>query len=233
MAPAPSRDRGRVPILERSPGAGVSPEGGHRRRPRDRRDRPGDGLRQPRTGFGHRGRVHAQSGDRGAVAVRRHPVRCPGRGRGGRDPSDRADRRPRRTDAVGGRGASGVGDAPGAALRRPVRHRVHDRRRPAVAAPGPGREAEPAGRPADRGRHGRGRVVPGVARGRRRAGRAAARRSTDDRHEPQQLPPAAGDRPARLARDRERPDRHEPGGGHGSRGRRTVADPRPGRDVTR
>ena len=49
VAPAAPRDRGRLPVLEQRPGTGLSPEGGHRRRPRDRGDRPGDGLRQPRS----------------------------------------------------------------------------------------------------------------------------------------------------------------------------------------
>ena len=58
--------------------------------------------------FGNRGassatgrRVHAQPGDRRADAVRRRPVRRPGRGRRRRNPCDRADRRARRAPARG------------------------------------------------------------------------------------------------------------------------------------
>ncbi len=54
---------------------------------------------------------------------------------------------------------------------------------------------------------------PAVPGGGRRAGRAAARGSADDRHHAQQLRPAARDRPAGVARGGQRADRHEPGGG--------------------
>ena len=141
-----------------------------------RRHGPGDGLRQPRSGFGHRRPVHAQPGDRGADAVRRRPVRRAGRGRRGRHASNGADRRSRRAHAGGRRRAARSRRTAGAALRRPVRHRVHDRGRPAVDAPGPGRQAQPAGGAADGRRHGRGRGVPAVAGGGGRAGRVAARR---------------------------------------------------------
>ena len=62
------------------------------------------------------------------------------------------ERLPRR-----GRRAAGGSDASRAPLPRPVRHRVHDRRRTALDAPGPCGEAQPRGGNADRGRHGRGR----------------------------------------------------------------------------
>ena len=58
----------------------------------------GAGLRDRRA-------VHPRSGHGRARAVRRRPVRRPGRGRRGGDPPDRADRRPRRP-APGGRRAS-------------------------------------------------------------------------------------------------------------------------------
>ena len=54
---------------------------------------------------------------------------------------------------------------PRAPLPRLLRHRVHDRARPAVAAPGPGRQADAAGRAADGRGHGRGPGVPADARG--------------------------------------------------------------------
>ena len=67
------------------------------------------------------------------------------------------------------------------ATTRTVRHRVHDRARAAVDAPGPRRQAEPAGRAPDRGRHGRGPVVPADPRGGRAPRRPAARRPADGR----------------------------------------------------
>ena len=79
VAPAPAGDRGRVPVVEQRSGAGVPAQGGHPRRPRDRRDRPGDGLRQPRRRRSATGvAVHAQPGDRRAGALRGRPVRRPG-----------------------------------------------------------------------------------------------------------------------------------------------------------
>ena len=82
----------------------------------------------------------------------------------------RADRGARRASPGRRRRAAG-GRAPARApLRRPVRHRVHDRGRPALDAPGPGRQAQPAGGAADRGRHGRGPGIPAVARARRSRG---------------------------------------------------------------
>ena len=57
-----------------------------------------------------------------------------------------------------------AGDPARAPPARPVRHRVHDRAGPPVAAPGPGRQAQPAGGAPDRGRHGQRPVVPAHAR---------------------------------------------------------------------
>ena len=51
-----------------------------------------------------------------------------------------------------------------------LRHRVHDRARPALDAPVPDRQAEPAGGPPDRGRHGRGPGLPADAPGGRPRG---------------------------------------------------------------
>ena len=73
---------------------------------------------------------------------------------------DGADRGAGRADAGGRRRAARRRDPARAPLRRPVRHRVHDRGGPALDAPGPGRQAEPAGGTADRRRHGRGRAFP-------------------------------------------------------------------------
>ena len=82
VAAAPSRHRGRVPVLAERSRRRLPREGGHPRRPRHGRDRPGDGLRQPRRRLGDRAscspaiRRPARTG-----AVRRHPVRRAGRGR--------------------------------------------------------------------------------------------------------------------------------------------------------
>ena len=59
---------------------------------------------------------------------------------------------------------------PRAPLRRPLRHRVHHRAGQAVDAPGPRRQAQPAGRPAHRGGDGRGPRLPADSRGGRPAG---------------------------------------------------------------
>ena len=64
-----------------------------RRRPRDGRDGPGDGLRQPERGLRHRRPVHAEPGDRRARPLRRRDVQRPGRGRRGGHAPHRADRR--------------------------------------------------------------------------------------------------------------------------------------------
>ncbi len=79
--------------------ARTAQQGGHPGRPRDGRDRPGDGLRQPRPDSATGVALHAQPGDRRADAVRRRAVRRPGRGRRGGDAPDRADRRARRAAA--------------------------------------------------------------------------------------------------------------------------------------
>ena len=60
---------------------------------------------------------------------------------------------------------------------RPVRHRVHDRAGPPVAAAGPGGQAEPPGGAPDRGRHGQRPLVRAVASRGGRTRRPAARRS--------------------------------------------------------
>ena len=104
--------------------------------------------------------VHAQPGDRRGRAVRRRAVRRAGRGRRRGHARDRADRGPRRAAAGRRRGAARDADAPRAPLPRLLRHRVHDRARPAVAAPGAGRQADAAGRAADGRGHGRGPGVP-------------------------------------------------------------------------
>ena len=88
-------DRGGLPLVGERACPDVPAEGGHRRRPRDRRHRPGDGVRQSRTDVRDRGAVHARPGDGRAGPLRRRAVRRAGRGRRRRDACDRAHRRPR------------------------------------------------------------------------------------------------------------------------------------------
>ena len=101
---AAARDRGGVPLLEQRPrhrlphGARASPT----------TSAPAVTVQAMVFGnrgadSGDRGRVHAQPGDRRARAVRRRPVRRPGRGRRRRHASDGAHRRPRRAPARGRR----------------------------------------------------------------------------------------------------------------------------------
>ena len=62
-------------------------------RPRHRRQRAGDGVRQPRRQLRHRRRLHPQRGHRRERAVRRLPRQRPGRGRRRRHPQHRGPRR--------------------------------------------------------------------------------------------------------------------------------------------
>ena len=157
VGPAAPGDRGGLPLVEERSRPGV---------PRGRRGSPTTSGRPSRSRrwssataarLGDRRAVHPRSGDGRGRAVRRRHVRRPGRGRRRRDPPDRADRGPRRAPPRGRRRAPGGRHASRAPLPGPVRHRVHDRVGPALAAPGPGRQAQPGGGAADRGRHGRGR----------------------------------------------------------------------------
>ena len=124
-------------------------------------------------------------------------------------------------------------ETPRAPLPRLLRHRVHDRARPAVDAPGPGRQADAAGRAADGGRHGRGPGVPAHPRG---GGPARARPSWRTRRRPswtgaarvRRSPGAGRLAGARLGRDPVDLGRRRRGRGRGRR-----RDPRPPRDVTR
>ena len=148
--------------------------------------------------FGNRGPTSATgvlftrnpaTGDAGPLW--RRAVRRPGRGRRRRHPRTEPiavldDRLPAAAADL-----RDYADPPRAALRRHVRHRVHDRGRPPVAAPGPGRQAEPAGRAADRRRHGRGPGVPADRGPRPSSGSRAAGRPADDDERPERPRPAA------------------------------------------
>ena len=89
---AAARGAGRVRLLGHAAGAGLPPRERDPRRPRHRRQRRPDGLRQQGRPLGHRRRVHAQPGDRRARALRRVPRQRPGRGRRRRDPHAPAGR---------------------------------------------------------------------------------------------------------------------------------------------
>src|SRR5262249_43758796 len=58
--PAAPRRRGGLPLLARRAGAGLSPPDRTRRRPRHRRQRAGDGLREPRRHLCDRSAAHAR-----------------------------------------------------------------------------------------------------------------------------------------------------------------------------
>ena len=68
---APARDRRRVPVVERQAGHRLPTPEQDLRRPRDRGERAGDGVRQPWGGLGHRRGVHARPLERGEGPVRR------------------------------------------------------------------------------------------------------------------------------------------------------------------
>ena len=80
--------------------AALPPARGHPRRPRHGRERPGDGLRQPRARLRLRRLLHPGSGHRQPGRVRRLPAERPGRGRRRRHPQHRAADRPRRARPV-------------------------------------------------------------------------------------------------------------------------------------
>ena len=74
--------------------AGLQARAPHRRRPRHRRQRRADGLRQQGRPVGHRRGLHARPVDRRARPLRRVPGRRAGRGRRRRDPDAGADGEP-------------------------------------------------------------------------------------------------------------------------------------------
>ena len=236
VAAAPARDRGRLPLVEQRSGRDLPAKEGHPRRPRDGGDGPGDGLRQPRAGLRRPASLFTRDPATGEPdALRRRPVRRPGRGRRRRDAS-RPSRSPSSTSGCR-RSRPSCGDTPTRLERHfadlcDIEFTIEDG--PALDAPGPRRQAQPAGRAADRRRHGRGRRLPADAGGGGRARRAAARRSADDHQRAERLRAAARDRPAGVARDRQRADRRRARRRRSGRGRAgTAGDPRPRRDLAR
>ena len=87
--------RRRVRVVERRPRDPLPAPGAHPRRPRHRRQRGGDGLRQPGHGLGHRRRLHPRPWHRPAGRLRRLPAERAGRGRRGRHPQHRPAAGPR------------------------------------------------------------------------------------------------------------------------------------------
>ena len=156
------RDPGGLRLLERRPRQALPPPGAHPGRPRHRRQRLLDGVRQPRHGLRHRRRVHPRPGLGRPGRLRRLPAERAGRGRRRRhpqhrrrSPTSRASTRRPTTSCMA------IMQHAGEALPRPVRHRVHHRARQALDAADPGRQAH------------RGRGLPD---------RHAARRRGPDRH---------------------------------------------------
>ena len=181
---------------------GLPREGGDPRRPRHGGHRPGDGLRQPRRDLGDRRPLHAQPGDRRADPLRRRHVRRPGRGRRRRHASDRADRRPRRADAGGRRRAARLRRRAGAPLRATCATSSSPSSRAGSGCSSAGSASAarrpPCGSPSTWPRT---RTFPLVARA--RPSSAWPRSSPIRRRRPSgrgSLRPAAGDRPAGVAR---------------------------------
>ena len=179
---AATRHARRVRLVGVAACACLSPHVRHPGRPRHRRERRPDGVRQ-QGGHIRDGRLlHARPVDRRAAALRRVPRQRAGRGRRRRNPDARADRAHAR--AAPGRLRPPHGDARAArgALPRDAGHRVHRRGGGALPAPDANREADGAGRAPDRRRDDRGR--PHLARGGRHAHRPGTARSAappDDR----------------------------------------------------
>ncbi len=146
----------------------------HLRRPRHRRQRHADGVRQPRRRLGDRRLLHPQPLDRRARGLRRVPGQRPGRGRRRGYPHAPAAARARGGAAGVLRAADRDDGAARGSLPRHAGHRVHDRARHALPAADAHRQAHHPGRAAHRARpRGRGRDR---ARGGGRAHRPARSR---------------------------------------------------------
>ena len=140
-ADGPRRPR-RLRLLEHRPGDHLPPPGAHPQRPRHRRQRLLDGVRQPRRRLRHRRRLHPRPGQRRARAstattcrTRRARTSSPASATPCRWPTWRRSTRPPTTSCMDDH--VDAGDA----LPGPVRHRVHHRARQAVDAADPRRQA--------------------------------------------------------------------------------------------
>ena len=149
------RDQRRLRLLEHRPRAALPTQGAHPRRPRHRRQRPGDGLRQPRHGLRLGRRLHPRPGERRPGRLRRLPAERPGRGRRRRHPQHGLAGGLRGVGPDVVRRPDGDHGEAREALQGHVRHRVHRRTRQAVDAADPRRQAHSRGGVPDRGRHGR------------------------------------------------------------------------------
>ena len=103
--------RRRLPQLGQPPREVLPQAEPHPGRPRHRRQRAGDGLRQHGHRLRHRRRLHAQPRHGRARVLRRVPDERAGRGRGGRHPHAAADRAAEGRDAGGVRPAARDHDA--------------------------------------------------------------------------------------------------------------------------
>ncbi len=86
------RDRRRLQVLGQRAGQDLPQAPPHPGGLGHRRQRPGDGLRQPRRNFRHGRCLHARPLDRREALLRRVPAQRPGRGRRGRHPDAAASR---------------------------------------------------------------------------------------------------------------------------------------------
>ena len=134
QAAAARRDRCGVPLLGHRSRSHVPQAARHPRLARDRVQRAGDGVWQPRRSQRDGCRVHAQPGDRRARVLWRVPAERPGRGRGRGHSHASAAARARGGVARGVQGAARDRASARAALRRHAGLRVHDRRGQAVHA---------------------------------------------------------------------------------------------------
>ena len=187
--------------MELRPRGALPSPGAHPVRPRHRRQRGRDGLRQPGRRQRDRGGVHPRPRHRRAGRVRRLPAERPGRGRRGGHPQHGAaagpgGHRQGLLRPAHGDHADARGPLPG-----PVRHRVHDRARQALDAADPDRQADRRGGLPDRdpaGEAGHDRPRRGAHPGHR--GRAHPADVPEVRHERRRHPDHDGDQ--RLTRAR-------------------------------
>ena len=174
------RDQGRLRLVVRQARDRLPQQPEDRARPRHRRERRDDGLREHGRRLGHRRRVHPRPEHRREAALRRVPHQRPGRGRGRRHPDGAQDRPDADRHAGGLRGVPAHRPAARAPLPRRPGPRVHDRARPAVHAPDAVGQADRGRGRADRRRHGRG--GPHLEGGGSGADRAGPRRPAPARH---------------------------------------------------
>ena len=139
---APGRDRRRLQVVDEPARDHVPQAERHPRRPRHRRQRAGDGVRQHGRRLGHRRRLHAQPLDRREASSTASSCRTR-RARTWWPASARRSRSRELEKAMpkAYRAAARDHDAPRAALQGRAGLRVHDRGGQAVHAPDPQRQA--------------------------------------------------------------------------------------------